>query len=471
MVPSLWIWFLVVLWSPLPEKPIEIPEVLVLDDVAIIDVVEGGIRENMTVTIRGDRIESIQRKSDAKPPPSAEVVAAAGKVLIPGLWDMHVHITMARESSLPLFVAHGVTAVREMGGNLEEVLAYRDRVRKGVILGPHLKISGAVIESSQFLGALKQLRQMEPDFADEFSRLVTERVAIRDPDHAREFVKKTAAQGVDFLKIRSVGSREIFLALAREAAKYELPLVGHVPVLVDLAEAAREGQRSFEHSFWGFKHRNRTEAQKKELFRSLAESGAAFTPTLITDRGYRLTPDHVLRSFLNFEEGDNLPHVQERPLLSRRLLDSWRMQLALKKYEGAGFDWVSIHEEAKKDILLLLECGVPILAGTDVGAPLVIPGASLHDELEMFVSDVGMSTLQALQSATVNAARFVGEEEDRGTVEEGKIADLVLLGGNPLENINHIRDVESVILRGKMLDKSRIVDVRKEVRSLVEAGN
>src|SRR5258708_4633986 len=206
---------------------------LAITHVSVIDATGSPVQPDMTVTLRGDRIIKIEKTGKSRLPKDAKIVDASGKFLIPGLWDMHVHtifgewIPGGREVSLPLFVASGVTGVRDMGGDLDTLLAWKREISAGTLLGPRMVIAGPMLDGpkSRFPSSL----------------------SIATPDEGRKAVDELKAKGVDFIKIQSFIPRDAYFAVVEESRKQGLIFAGHVPDALRAAEASDAGQKSIEH--------------------------------------------------------------------------------------------------------------------------------------------------------------------------------------------------------------------------------
>src|SRR5437899_724687 len=210
------------------------PQVLTITHAAVIDPATGSLRTDQTVVIAGGRIQRVVPSTIYQPEKGARIVDARGKYLIPGLWDMHVHIAgigadpnWSKNVILPLLIAHGITGVRDMGGDLSVLRSWKHEIETGKLLGPHILAGGPMIVPSG---------KKSPD-----------QWPITNVHQARAAVRELKGQGADFIKIISVPSREIFFAIAEEANKEKIPFVGHVPVAVTASEASDSGMRSIEH--------------------------------------------------------------------------------------------------------------------------------------------------------------------------------------------------------------------------------
>lgn len=439
----------------------ETPVALV--NVSIIDTVSGAIRPGMTVVIARGRIATVAPNRRAHIPKGASRVDASGKFLIPGLWDMHVHLFFGErypggvEVMLPLFIANGITGVRDMGSDLAPILAARRDTNDGSVLGPRMVIAGPMLDgpTTRYTGAV---------------------FAVASPAGARDAVTLLRRSGVDFIKVQSVLSHESYLAIADACRAQGMTLAGHVPDAVSAAEAITAGQKSFEHLLGVFEasssaapgtRKKRTElietfdpAREAALIRELARNQVWQVPTLYWGRG------SILADVVDMNKD---PDIIYAPL-------SWRTRWAqitgnmVKDIEpGSLPQREKLVEHTLGVVKRMHDGGVPFLAGTDTPAAIdVIPGSSLHHELERFVA-AGFSPLEALQTATINPAKFLGTTKDFGTVEKGKIADLVLLDANPLADIRNTRSIDSVIANGRLYSKAAIRKMLADVQALAPA--
>ncbi len=253
---------------------------VVISHVSIIDVAGGRMEPDMTVVIEGDRIVTVDKSASVRVPRGAQVVDGKGRFLIPGLWDMHVHLSYARASALPSLVANGVTTVRDMGSSLPEVDEWRTLIAAGQKVGPRILRAGPMLNGR------------------EFNRY---QLAVSSDAEARAAVRTLHRVGVDFIKLHRATSREAYFAIADEAKRLSLPFAGHVPTTVTPAEASDAAQTSLEHTETLFEGTFATaaakgkdvaqaiaewrEAEAGSLFAKLATNGTSFTPTLVAFRG------------------------------------------------------------------------------------------------------------------------------------------------------------------------------------------
>ena len=376
--------------APPPAEP-----TLALTHVAVVDVRAGTTKSDQTVVIRGRRIVSAGDASTTSVASGARLIDGAGKYLIPGLWDMHVHLDSA---DLPALVALGITGARDMGGDLEELLAWRGRIVAGDLTGPRLVIAGPALRGPR-----------SPSDSGPW--------VIRMPWQGIAAVDSLAARHVDFIKIHEGIFDDAYRAIAVQAKLRHLPFAGHVPTGVGVGEAAEIGQRSIEH--------------------------LEFVPDVCLGRFSDAPRRAPLPPQCDEARFDSLLGVlaQHHTWLCPTI-GSFRV-FAPKQFPAifAGF----------KDLVPLLRAhGIELLAGTDLGTTGIVPGASLHDELALLV-DAGYTPAEALRFATLNPARFLGLSDSLGSVEVGKIADLVALERDPLADIRNTRSIAVVIQAGTVL--------------------
>ena len=421
-------------------------EWLVLSNVTVVDVRTGTLQPEQTVILDRNHIASVGPSKSAKYPRNAASVNCRGLFLIPGLWDMHVHLVFgdwfpgAREISLPLFVANGVTGVRDMGSELDIVQRWRNEIEAGRLIGPRIYTPGPMLDGPK------------PRFPSS--------VAIATPEDAHRAVADLKRRGADFIKLQSLIPRDAVFAIAEEARKREIPFEGHVPDSVRASEMSQAGMKSFEHLigiFEGsspaeddFLKGNKTEgrflatydpARAASLAELLAKNQTWQCPTLVWERGGNLIDAS------DFSKDERVKYVPA----------SWKNK-TWKRFteeitQGYGTDDLATRkrfiEKELEVVGMLHKGGVPFLAGTDTPAGVhIFPGYSLHEELQRFVA-AGFTPLEALQTATINPARFFGIEDQAGTVETGKFADLVLLSANPLEDIANTQKIVAVLVNGQ----------------------
>jgi len=430
-----------------------------LTNVTIVDTTGGTLLQGQTVVVEGDRIAQAGPSRRARIPKQALVVDGTGKFLIPGLWDMHVHslwVPGGREVTLPLFLANGVTGVRDMGSELLPILAARRDLEKGTLLGPRLVVSGPMLDGPQSHYAAM--------------------IAVATPEAGRSAVQLLKRSGVDFIKVQSNVPRESFFAIADECRKEHLTLVGHVPDAIRATEAVQAGQASFEHLIGLFEASSTAEDQLLRGPKSPGRFLETYSPVREAAIVALMAKQQIWQCpTLFWERGQWLVDaidVSQDPDF-RYAPRSWRETIWPKSTAGIvkemDTDPLPVRERFVEHELELVrklhQAGVPFLAGTDTAAGVgVLPGFSLHHELERFVA-AGFTPLQALQTATLNPARFLKRPGEFGSVEKGKRADLLLLDANPLDEIRNTRKIAAVISRGRYYSRARLDQLLAEVEA------
>lgn len=453
------------------------PAELAITDVHVVDVVAGEVRRNQTVALREGEIVWVgpAESSEGAPwqDPETHLVRGEGRYLIPGLWDMHVHLrggpdlVEANRALLPLYVANGVTTLRDAGGDLfSHVLAWRDSTAAGTLLGPRIFSAGPKLEgpTGGWDGSIR----------------------LERPDQVPAALDSLERLGVDLVKVNDVSlSRESYLSAVEESARRGLLVTGHMPFTVLFREVVDAGISATSHLHYVFKGSTGNEeavtrefrdrwdtddpmgfwaalgqmipeydpALAQATFRYMAESGTAAIPTL-----------HIMEVLAEVEHADHSQDVGLQ-LIHPGIEATYqgRVDGARRSSPAQREEYRQLRDIFQGMIVPMHEAGVQLLAGSDAGPfnAFVYPGFGLHSELEALVA-AGLSPAEALRTATTNAAAFMGDTGS-GQVAAGFRGDLVLLTGNPLEEIRNVRGVETVILRGqRVLERSELESLLQE---------
>jgi imidazolonepropionase-like amidohydrolase len=436
---------------------------LAITHVTLIDATGRGPQSDQTVLIEAGHISAVGPSATIKVPKTARTVDGSGKFLVPGFWDMHVHIaglnadpSWSKQVLLPLLLANGITGVRDMGGDLDVLLSWQRDSESGALLAPHIVAAGPFLAAS--------------------GKKTPEQYPVHNADEARAGVDDLKKRGANFIKIISMPSRDAFFAVADESKKQNIPFVGHLPFEIGAIEASDAGMRSIEHFLYSafalsFSSKETelrprlVQAEKNgdsaaweqiaheadatyspekaaSLIQTLKKNGTWVTPTLasldITSHPENWKTDDPLLAFVP-------------PTMAKQWRDSFNDEQMKRRAAWLG-------RQASNDWKLtgeLHHAGVPLLVGSDSLDPFVFPGDSFHHELAELVR-AGFSPMEALQAATRGAALFLGREKELGTVEWGRAADLVLLSANPAENIANTRKVWAVVRNGSYYDRAAL---------------
>lgn len=427
---------------------------VVIHNVTVIAMTGAAPMPGRTVVVRDGRIAAIEPTSGAAGPVAGTVVDGTGKYLIPGLFEMHAHTSKTRASALGLYVVHGVTTLRDQGSEHAEVLAWRRQIRRGERVGPRMLIAGPYLES---LRNIQRMRRDPPESRVEpFERA---RIAVGSPADARRIIDSLALLELDHFKIRTVQDPETYRALNAAANAHRIRLVGHA-VFSSPSLLLDAGQDGFDHPF-PFSD-SLSPAARQAFWRELAARDIGVVPTLvtITESGFR--PLSYYRALVNDPSATIHPL---RPYLSAFMILDWREQVEEATPERRAYlerVWPAALEQVRE----MHRAGVRIMAGSDVAVLNVFPGASLHEELRLFTDSVGMSPMEALATATRRPAEWLGLADSLGTVETGKVADLVLLDANPLDDIENTRRIAAVVLRGKLYDRAGLAALLAAVAAM-----
>ena len=431
-------------------------------------------RHDVVVLIEGGTIRAVRPKGEFRPGQAREWIDASGGYLIPGLFDMHGHVTMSQreaavdggrvqfsvhfrrdisEWTLRRLLYYGITTVRETGDDLEEGIRLRSDLRAGVIPGPSIFACGPVIEGEP------------PVFLDVS-------VAVSNEEEARAEVRRQVEAGVDFVKIYASLPPDLARAVVDEAHAHHVRVLAHLgattwkeaiemgvdgivhsntlapaDILTEDRIAAVDTMPFPQRALKAYEWFDPSAEPVRELFRMMREKGVANDPTIVVARNYVADSTSIARI-----QGEQMRAV---PAF---MMSGWWQELSVTRPRSE--DEAELYRRAVGDLLRFVraeyEAGVSVLAGSDFGNPNTIPGLSLHQELELLV-EAGIPPLTVLRIATHDAAAWLGVLDDVGTVEEGKRANLVVLDGDPLEDIRNTRRISWVIQEGRVIARDELV--------------
>ncbi len=448
---------------------------LVISNPKIINTEDGSITLNHDILIKGNVIVNIiphRNKYDK----SVKIIDARNMYAIPGLWDMHVHALWSEwfEVCNQLMVAYGVTGFRDMWGNLKFADRVRRKMANGEIPFQRFILAGGLIDGARPIWPGSQV-------AD-------------SPDKGIKLVDNLYKAGADFIKIYSRLTPETFNAIAKHCKELNIKFLGHVPQKIKLVDASNAGMYSMEHLL-GF-----TEAfsdiedsifavlnkidfavgdpaaiaalsaewqnllGKSKIVPEKAEKVCAvlranhtwIVPTLVVKKGFAYMD--VLDTVKD-ERLDYLPH---------ELTSSWKIKNDFRVKNRTAQQWTNAKTIYKNNITqlsLLNKNSIPVLAGTDLGNPYCFPGSSLQDEFEL-MSEAGLTALQVVQTATLNPAKYLNKTDSLGTISPNKYADILLLAGNPLNNISNIKKIEGLCVNGKFYNKKDLESLKQQAKGI-----
>jgi predicted amidohydrolase YtcJ len=436
------------------EKPVDGTAIV---NVTVIDA-QNGTRENQTVIFNGDEIISVSNADEART--AATTINGSGKFLIPGLWDMHVHLTYndAFTEKMPeMFLSYGITSVRDTGGLIHKLQPVVQRMRAEGALAPRVFFSGPLLDGRHVV----------------YDGISRNEIGISNSsvEEAAARVAELKTQGIDFIKIYEMVDRDVFQALVDAAHRHDLPIAAHIPLSMTASEAgplvgSMEHLRNVELDCAG----NAPEllaARRKSLASSDVESGSALRWSLHESQrlpAIAAADDERCQQVLSKLKstiqvptarlnGLSLIAPHDRPDWN----DATARLPATVPVEWTNFPFWIEPDPVNRDtryaqwaldmIGAMNDAGIRIGAGTDTPIGVAIPGYSLHNELDVLVS-AGLTPMEAIRSATITPAEFLSLDGEMGTIDIGKRADLVLLTANPLEDIKNTRKIERVISKG-----------------------
>ena len=447
-------------------------EGLLIRHANVVDVAGGRILHDQAIAVSGDTIRAVgPDRAVARRYPAFRSYEASGKFVMPGLWDMHMHFgggpELAEENKnlLPLYVAYGVTSVRDCAADISDsVLVWRSDIAARRLMGPTIYTSGPKLEGYKPLwkGTIEVGTRAEVNAA----------------------LDRLQAMRVDFVKITDNTLKpDIFLYAVQEAKRRGVKSSAHTPYALTIVQAADAGLSSIEHIDYLIKAGSPKEAQigadyaagkltygeasdafvetfdpayAKRMYRRLAKRGIAVTPTLNMGR---------ILAYLDREDHSKDPALAYIGPGLRKTYD-WRVERAAKATPEQVAARHKEYELSAKVLPMLVEAGIPILAGTDAGYlnSFNYPGQGIHDELQRYF-EAGLTPQQALISATITGPAFLGHSDRYGAVSPGKAADLLILDANPLQSISATRSIRAVVLHGKLLDRAGLDRLLQEAKA------
>lgn len=446
------------------------PSTYLIYNARVVDVVKGSLKSENSVLIEGGQIKAIGGYEGLnKNVPSGHLIDAGNRFLIPGLWDMHIHLEGQdliedNKTLLPLFITYGITTVRDAASDLgERVLTWRDEINQGKLFGPTIFTAGLKLEgvNSIWKGDLE----------------------ISNEEELNQALDKLDKWHVDFVKItENTLKGPLFLKSIQAAHARGYLVSGHVPIDLTIEEMADAGFSSVEHSSYllrlGYdeegivanlkagkisvaeankQYQGEFDQQKAiKGYESLAKKGLAVTPTLIGGKqlanfdGNSYSKDSMMVKYLTKSFTGNY---------------QWRIDRMAKETPEQKAERKKKYLLGASQVSLMQKAGIMILAGSDAAAlnSFIYPGESLISELQLY-QEAGMNPPDILRSATINGATFMRRSNTMGSIDTGKVADIVLLEDNPLQNIDAVKKVYAVFTKGKYFDRVALDQILAQVR-------
>lgn len=377
---------------------------------------------DQTVIVHEGTVTHMGPSKLVETPTDAYVVNAQGNYLMPGLADMHVHLR--EEHYLLLMLANGVTTVRNMAGT-PQTLEWREQITAGTRLGPQIFTSGPFLD--------------EVAMYDECNR------ELETPQGAACVVAAQQALGYDFIKVYDGLRPTSYLNIMQAAQSVHMPVVGHVPDAMTIWQALEAGQNSIEHmdGYFGVESN-----AMPAVITQTVETGVWNCPTLIMLQRFEPT-------------GGACTEMQQEIVayVPAWVRESWYLP---QDFHVQGYEYGATHAAYCQLVQDLHEAGAHLLLGTDAPEPCAVPGFAVHQELQNLV-DCGLTPFEALQTATVEAAQFLGRSNEFGTIALGQRADLILLDANPLEDVGHVRQQVGVMVKGQWYPRTQLEMMLKEL--------
>jgi len=415
---------------------------MAITHVNVIDGTDSLPRLDQTVVIQGSRIIAVGPSQSTSAPSDARIVDARGKFLMPGLWDMHVHTSIiGGRPLLALYVANGVTGVRDMAGDWDTLTKWRREIAANQLVGPRIVASGPYLEGGD---------------------VPIPHILTRTPEEGAAGVDSLVKLGVDFIKVHGQLTRPTYFAIARRAREKRIPFAGHVSQAVGSADASDSGQKSIEHMLAipapctpaesiALKPRFTVQSavgrcssrDLAPLYEKFVRNGTWVTPTFTAAYEVSAWPSRVV-------PGDSLAHYLPESL-KKFVAEIFPMPDSIPP--GADSVGRAMFAKRLSQAETMRAAGVHIMTGTDAPLRNSPPGFGLHEELTLLVRG-GMSPFDAICAATIEPARYLGMLDSLGTIARGKVADLVLLNGNPLRDISQTRNIAAIVVNGRLIESA-----------------
>ncbi|MEQ9098060.1 MAG: amidohydrolase family protein [Imperialibacter sp.] len=452
-----------------PGEPNVSDTAILISNANVIDVATGQVAKEKAILIDSGRIASIGNGSELSVlVREGRRFDAGGRYVIPGLWDMHVHIegedlVEDNRALLPLYVAYGITTVRDCASDLGElVLAWRDSINNDQLFGPQIFTAGSKLEgiNSIWKGDLE----------------------IANEEELEQMLDKLDGYNVDFVKItENTLPGDLFLTSVKEARKRGYKVTGHVPYDLSVEELATAGFSAIEHASYmlrlgsddsaivdSIRSGKLARSEAGQVYNSSFDQDSAFVRyKMLAERGVAVTPTLIGGKQLAYLDENNHQSDAYLKYLTERFTSKyqWRIDRMAGETPEQKQGRKDRYKLIAEQLPYLHKAGVTILAGSDAAAlnTFVYPAQSLHEELVLF-QEAGLEPLAILQSATINGAKFFSVQDKLAGIVPGMEADLVILNSNPLDDISATQDIFAVVNDGEYLSREKLDELLRRVQ-------
>lgn len=480
---SILLTFLILLLTACQTNQSGYENAIIIQNITTIDA-GNGLNENQTVVIKDGKILEVSSSDELSfSDGNNEIIDGSGKYLIPGLWDAHVHFSYIEElapSMFDLFLAYGITSVRDTGGRIEFIKQWKDRAVANPTEAPRVMIAGPLLDG-------------EPNVYDGNSPgRPPLSVGLKTVEDVTEMVNRLDSIGVDLLKAYEMLTPEQFREVMRLADEKGLKVTGHVPLSMNAVSASNAGLNSMEHmrNLEVSMASNWEELQQQRL--QMLEEGQDDPGGILRSRIHSAMRETAIENYDEDRADEVLQALAENDTwqiptlaLNTRSVEkfytdpNWQETFTLLP-DSIEQEWYTSAEESAQSevsefgaeysnwlfnmVGKINEAGITIMAGTDTPIGLLTPGRSLHHELKVMV-DAGLTPMEALQSATLNPANYFEMDDELGTIDEGKWADLLILDANPLDDIENTLEINTVIKQGKVYNQTALEEIKDGLRT------
>ncbi len=441
-------------------KPNEKFEILIIN-ASVIDIASGKVLPGKMIGVNKDTIQLVANMASSDRFESDQIIDVQEKFVMPGLWDNHVHfrggdsLINENKNLLPLFIAHGVTTVRDMGGDISQsVLQWRNEIREGQLIGPNIFTSGPKLDGA------------DPFWAGS--------IPIGKLEDINPALDSLEGMKVDFVKIYASSlSPELYYSILKECENRGLKVTGHIPLSADHFKAVEFGLDGVEHLFSflslaspigdSLRHKNLGFGMFPQILETYDEDLASDAIAKLASADFFVTPtlyvSQVLMQLENMDPTvDSLLHLIGPGI--QKTYERRIKQAQNRSREGKQL----MHDmdiRERSFVLPMFQAGITILAGSDCGPSnsYVYPGAALHSELALLV-EIGLTPQEALSTSVISGPKFFGLEEYYGGIEVGKVAHLIMLTENPLVNIENVGSIDWVLKGNTIYDRSKLMELK-----------